>query len=86
MGDHHPDSSYEDDLFGSVEGQGACAFFAHDPDGNSMVVVCTYDVADDAFGKDLRDPRMAVRVRAGLRALVAARRAAGGEGFTPLPT
>jgi hypothetical protein len=86
MGEQNPDSSYDDDFLVSLpEGQGACAFFAKDPDGDPTVVLCTFNIADDNFGREMRDSSIVVRVRAGVRALMAARRAAGGEGYTPLP-
>ena len=68
-----------------AQGEGACAFFAADQEGQTSVVSCTYHVEDDAFGSDLHDPSLEVRASAAVRALLAARRFAHGAGFTPLP-
>lgn len=86
MHDAPPDSAYQQAFLEPLaQGEGACAFFASDPDGQTSVVSCTYHVEDDDFGASLLDPNTTVRASAAVRALLAARQFATGAGFTPLP-
>jgi hypothetical protein len=86
MHDSPPDLAYHQAFIEPLaQGEGACAFFASDPEGQTSVVSCTYHVEDDAFGDALRDPSTTVRASAAVRALLAAREFATGAGFRPLP-